>query len=109
MLAGGAVVVPRAVPGFSWLLWCRGCGGVRASIIGRERAAGMVFSARKPPPLAAMVARDENGRKQSAKDSTIFAFTFFLSETKAVRCFRKRKRRRYSGNFENGNIRSRTH
>jgi hypothetical protein len=50
--------------------------------------------------------RDENGRKRSAKDSTTFTFTFFSSETKAVRYFRKRKRRWYSDNFENENIRS---
>ena len=55
------------------------------------------------------IVRDENGRKRSAKDSTIFTFIFFSSEMKAVRYFRKRKRRRYFGNFENGNIRSRTH
>ena len=76
------------------------------ALAGHKSTTPSVVTYSRPHPS---VARDENGQKRSAKHSTIFTFTFFLSETKVVRYFRKRKQCRYSGNFENGNIRSRTH
>jgi hypothetical protein len=45
VLAGGAMVAARAVLGSFWLRY-RACGGGRASVIGRERAVGMVFRAK---------------------------------------------------------------
>ena len=58
--------------------------GDRAALLPNTAAAGT-----RQRAWCVSVDRDENGRKQLAKDSTIFTFIFFLSETKAVWYFRK--------------------